>query len=70
MFLKNEPQYVRPTRKYKRGNSDKFSESIERCDRTVRKTKTYETKKAIKKKKYRYCNNSDNLFSIFQYNWN
>ena len=72
MFLKNEPQYVRPTRKYKRGNSDRFSESIERCDsmKTVRKTKTYKTKKGIKKKKYRYCTIGDNLFLIFQYNWN
>ena len=31
--------------------------------------KTYKTK-AIKKKKYRYCSIGDNLFSIFQYNWN
>ena len=52
MFLKNEPQYVRPTRKYKRGNSDRFSESIERCDsmKTVRKTKTYKTKKGDQEK--------------------
>ena len=46
MFLKNEPQYVRPRRKYKKGSYDKFSESIKRCDamKTIRKMKTYKTK--------------------------
>ena len=69
MFLKNEPQYVRPSRKYRKGNFDRYLESIERCDKTVRKMKTYKTK-CDQKKKYRYCSIGDNLFSIFQYNWN
>ena len=49
MFLKNEPQYVRPSRKYRKGNFDRYLESIERCDKTVRKMKNLQNKMRSKK---------------------